>query len=137
VLLCQLFLGLPLPLEPYGFHIRAALQGSRSFFRNVWPVHLNLRCLISILMLSWLLSFQRPLNITIHITFYGYNSWIVVRRIKLVIVKYHGHTSFNPNIILFDEVFKYGQVWNFDFILVQTLEHSVQNYVTMCRAIAL
>jgi hypothetical protein len=58
VLLCQLFLGLPLFLEPYGFHIRAALQGSRSFFRNMWPVHLNLRRLISILMFSWLVSFQ-------------------------------------------------------------------------------
>jgi hypothetical protein len=40
-----------------GFHIRAALQGSRSFFRNVWPIHLNLRHLISILMFSWLVSF--------------------------------------------------------------------------------
>jgi hypothetical protein len=55
VLLCQLFLGLPLFLEPCGFHIRAALQGSQSL---VWPVHPNLRCHISILMFSWLVSFQ-------------------------------------------------------------------------------
>jgi hypothetical protein len=59
VLLCQLFLGLPLFLEPCGFHIRAALQGSWSLSRNVWPIHLNLRRLISILTFSWLVSFQR------------------------------------------------------------------------------
>jgi hypothetical protein len=58
VLLCQLFLGLPLFLEPCGFHIRAALQGSWLSFHNVWPIHLNLHCLISILMFSWLVSFQ-------------------------------------------------------------------------------
>jgi hypothetical protein len=58
VLLCQLFLVLPLFLEPCGFHIKAALQGSRSFFRNVWPIHLNLCHLISVLMFSWLVSFQ-------------------------------------------------------------------------------
>jgi hypothetical protein len=58
VLLLQLFLGLPLFLEPYGFHIRAALQGSRSLIPNVWPIQLNLRHLISILVFSWLVSFQ-------------------------------------------------------------------------------
>jgi hypothetical protein len=54
VLLRQLFLGLPLFLEPCGFHIRAALQVYRSLFLNVWPIHPNLRRLILIFMFSWL-----------------------------------------------------------------------------------
>jgi hypothetical protein len=36
VLLCQMFLGLPVFLEPCGFHIKAALQGFLSLFLNVW-----------------------------------------------------------------------------------------------------
>jgi hypothetical protein len=58
VLLRQLFLGLLLFLEPCGFHIRAALQGSRSLFLNVWPIHLNFNCLISMLTFPWSVSFQ-------------------------------------------------------------------------------
>jgi hypothetical protein len=55
VLLCQLFHGLSLFLEPCGFHSRAPLQ---SLFCNVWRIHLNLGHLISILTFSWLVSFQ-------------------------------------------------------------------------------
>jgi hypothetical protein len=58
VLLRQLFLVLLVFLEPCGFHIRTALQGSRSLSLNVWPIHLNLRRLISVSMFSWLVSFH-------------------------------------------------------------------------------
>jgi hypothetical protein len=37
-----LFHSFPLFLEPCGFHIRAASQGSRSFFRNVRRVYFEL-----------------------------------------------------------------------------------------------
>jgi hypothetical protein len=44
--LCHVFLGLPLPYLPWGFHSRACLAMSSEGFRNVWPSHRHLCFLI-------------------------------------------------------------------------------------------
>jgi hypothetical protein len=69
VLLHELFLGLPLFLEPCGFHTRAALQGSGSLFLNVWPIELNLRHRIDVFLVCLFPEFfirddSRPPNST-------------------------------------------------------------------------
>ena len=42
----HVFLGLPLPHMPWGFHSRTCLAMSSDGFRNVWPSHPHLRFLI-------------------------------------------------------------------------------------------
>jgi hypothetical protein len=87
VLLRHLFLGLSHFLWPYGFHIRAASQSSKSSFHNMWPIQLNLRHLISILMFSWLVSFQSfslEIVLTNHVS-HPYNSTHFTHELNILI----------------------------------------------------
>jgi len=59
--LLQLFLSLPLFLFPWGFQSRAAFGISKSFFLNVWLIHLNFLFLISKLISSYPVTFHTSL----------------------------------------------------------------------------
>ena len=57
----HVFLGLPLPRLPWGFHSRACLAISLDIFRSVWPSHPHLRLLIWKSILDCFVSFHSSL----------------------------------------------------------------------------
>jgi len=61
--LCRVFLGLPLPCLPWGFHSRACLAISLDCFRSVWPSHSHLRFLICTSILGCFVRFYSSLFI--------------------------------------------------------------------------
>jgi len=83
IILCHVFLDLPLPHLPWGFHSRACLAMSSDIFRSVWPSHPHLRFLICKSILGCFMRFhslfvvwsgQKILNISLrHLYFLNFS----------------------------------------------------------------
>ena len=61
IVLCCVFLGLPLPCLPWRFHSRACLAMSSDGFHSVWPSPLHLRYLICKCILGCFMHFHSSL----------------------------------------------------------------------------